>query len=135
MAQEFNHFGEIALRLHEAASQIVRKTAFDIQGGAQQRSHVDLGFQKASIYVVTNASSTYGAAASAARSRNPKAVMLPEVDTPPDDQQAIVAVGADYGIVNEYGGARHAAQPFLTPAAEAVGPAFQSALEQLELRG
>lgn len=121
----FNRFPELEGAIREAASKAVRKAAFDIQAAAQAQAPVLTGFLKSSIYTVTHNESGYGEI----QGDGP---LLPEVDKPPDDQTAYVAVGAEYGIYVELGTSKMAAQPYLLPAADFVRPAFIMAMEHLE---
>lgn len=125
----YDRFPEIAVGLEKAISQVVRKAAFDIQAYAASIAPVDTGFLKSSIYVVTKAASTYGIGVA-----NPPqgAFMMDEVPTPNSDQEAIIAVGANYGVYLEFGTVHMDAQPYMTPAAEAIRPSFEAALSQIE---
>lgn len=118
MAEYFNNFEEIAKKLRKATSEIVRKTALDIEAGAKLKAPVDTGYLKNSIYASTAQGSDYSTG-------------LPEVK-PANDQEAIVGVGAEYGQYVEYGTVHMAAQPFLTPAVEANRQAFIDAMSHLE---
>ena len=61
---------------------------------------IDTGFMLNSVYVSTHQQSGYGAARSAASSRNPKAEMGPEVK-PANEYEALVVVGANYAAYVE----------------------------------
>lgn len=128
MGVVFNHFGDIANNLKPVLSQIVRKTAFDLQATAASNAPVDTGFLRNSIYTVTSQDSTYGGAGSPPGD----SYLLPEVDTPPDDLTAYVAVGANYGVYVNYGTRYMTAQPFWEPAIDAVTPEFEAALSAIE---
>lgn len=123
----FNHFGDIANVLTGAASQVVRKTAFDIQAGYQARAARDTGFMANSAYVVTSQDSNYGGGSP------PKgATLLPEVARPDSDQTAYVAVGASYAIYVELGTRFQPAQPAFFPSVEAARPGFEAAVAAIE---
>lgn len=124
----FNHFGNIANNLKPVLSRIVRKTAFDLQAMAASNAPVDTGFLRSSIYVKTSQDSTYGGAGSPPGD----SYLLPEVDTPPDDLTAYVAVGANYGAYQEYGTRFQPGTPFLAPAIDAIQPSFEAALGAIE---
>lgn len=128
----WNLLPEVPGALDKAISKVVRKAAFDIQRAAAQNAPVDTGFLKSSIYVVTKGASTYGAAAENASGKNGDAELLPEIDQPPNDRTAYVAVGANYGIYQEFGTVNMPAQPYLTPAAELVRPQYLAAMRSLE---
>lgn len=125
----YDRFPEIAAALPKVVSGIVRKAAFDLAAWAMATAPVDTGFLKSSIYVVTHESSTYGLGVTSP----PKdAYLLDEVPQPESPTEAIIAVGANYGVYQEFGTVHMGAQPYLTPAAEAIRPAFLAALESLE---
>jgi len=82
-------------------SQAVRKAAHDIEARAKTKAPVDTGALKASIKA--------------------RAV---------DQLTSEVVVGQSYGLFQEFGTVRMAARPFLRPAVEEVGPAFEAAAGQ-----
>lgn len=118
---------EIAAKIEETASKVVRKSAFDVQAAAQANAPVDTGFLKNSIYVEMRDTSTYG------QVQQPEGdqTLLPEVEKPENSTTAFVAVGANYGLFVEYGSAHGPAQPYLTPAVELYAPAFRAALNKI----
>lgn len=126
----FNHFGDIANIIPQATSQVVRKTAFDIQAGYQARAPRDTGFMVNSAYVVTSQDSNYGQAGSPPKG----ASLLPEVAQPETDQTAYVAVGANYAIDQELGTRFMFAQPAFFPAVEAARPGFEAAIGAIKQR-
>lgn len=125
----FNDFDEVANALPGILSQVVRKTAFDIQSDAQSLAPRDTGFLANSIYVKTSKDSTYSQVEQPSKK---DASLIEEVDTPPDDQTAYVAVGANYGIYVEYGTVHQSPQPYLTPAVEAGQEALEKAASAIE---
>lgn len=105
------------------ASQIVRKTAYDIAGRAQ----ADMSRAKSGRM--------YGAHRASAPGESPavdtgalKNSIAVEMDTP---VRAIVSVGAEYGLYLELGTRRMAARPFLRPAVDAVRDAFVQAMRKV----
>lgn len=84
------------------ASAIVRATALGIEGDAKTRVRVDTGELRDSIHTETDG-----------------------------DLRAAVGTNVAHGPPNEYGTARMAAQPFLTPAAEAARPGFAAAMTRI----
>lgn len=127
---EFNRFDELRGQMRQRGGQIVRKTAFDIQGGYQQNCRVDTGAQKNSAYVVTANTSTYPQAVAAAAAASPGVELLPPVP-PPGPFSAIVAVGVSYGALNEYGGHGHSGDGAMTQAATDNRAPFYAALGKL----
>ncbi len=125
--QDNNNTASILASIRGKRDAAVKKTAFDIQAGAAQRSAVDTGAQKNSIYVVTADGSTYSDANAAALRANGKSTINGAESLDADDgSEALVAVGVVYGAVNEF-----TRQPFLTPAVEANRAAFEQAMESL----
>lgn len=129
MMDEFNHFGEMADAFGTAISQVVRKTAFDLQATAISFAPVDTGFLKNSIYVVTQDHSDYGSGGFLGKG---DAELLDEVDTPDDAYSANVAVGANYGIYVEMGTRYQPAQPYFFPAVEFARGEFEDAMAAIE---
>lgn len=129
MNDDFNNWGAIAAQFETATSQVVRKTAFSIQGDYQSRVHVDTGFLKNSAYVVTGDTSNYG---QAQQPTKPGASLLPSVERPSDNQTAYIGVGANYAMIEEFGGAHHPAHPAMIPAVEAARGPFEAALGLIE---
>lgn len=127
----FDHLPLIAAAIHRAASQLVRKACLDVQAAAQAGVVVDTGYLKSSIYTHTADGSTYGQGIKGA---GPGRELLPDVGAPENDQTGFVGVGANYGVYVEFGTSKMAAQPYLVPAAEQVGPSYQAAWEKLEER-
>lgn len=107
---DYNHIPEAVKAIHEAAKKAVKKAALDVEGHAKVNAPVDTGYLRNSIYSVTADSSDYHGGDKS----------LPEVGKPESDTEAIVAVGASYGIFQEYGTRHMPAQPYLTPAADLV---------------
>jgi HK97 gp10 family phage protein len=124
----YNVLPEVAARMLETLDQIVRKAAFDISASAASQAPVDTGFLKNSIYVETEKESTYGDAGGGGDGSQE---MLPEVEKPAK-HQAVIAVGASYGLYVEMGSVHGPAQPYLTPAVEKVRPEYDHALALLE---
>jgi len=128
MTEPFNNWAKLAEALPKVTSQVVRKTAFDVLAGWQSRVRVDTGFEKNSGYVKTKTESTYGGAAPT----SPGAYLLPEIEAPADDQTAYIGVGANYGLVEELGGAHHTANPAMAQSVEAARPGFDAGMAAVE---
>lgn len=88
--------------IQQLAHQVVYKTAYDIEAFAKAIAPVDTGFLKNSIQVVAI-----------------------------NDLNAIVSVGAEYGINVELGTRFQRAQPFMMPAVTAAKPSFESAMAEV----
>lgn len=108
----------IAALLGTAADAAVLATARDIVQDAQGVAPVKTGCLRASIYIQADGEDTYAEASADAASRNPKAKILPELDGR-QPREAFVGVAAGHGEFLELGTPKMAAQPFLTPAADA----------------
>ncbi len=102
---EFNRFPEIAEALPVETGEIVKETAYEIEGEAKVRAPVDTGALRASIET-----------------------------SHPARTRSEVATGVEYGVYQEYGTVKMPAQPFMTPAAEAARPRFMGKMRNLEDR-
>jgi len=121
-------------------SEVVRKTAFDIQATAQTLVPVDTGAAKASIHVVTGDADGYTTATENAQAayetKYPKQTLDFWPDNPvspsEDSITALVAVAVLYGWYLENGtpGGRIKGRPFLQPAVDAAQTAFEMAVSQ-----
>lgn len=118
-------------RLESKGRFLVRQTAHQIEGEAKTRAAVDTGFMRNSIYVVASDESNYAERKGEAEAANSLGIMEPEMQRPDNDLEALTVVGAEYGAAVEYGTSRAAAQPYLTPAVEAVRPLWDKGLEEL----
>lgn len=98
----FDRTAELKGRARTRAGQIVAKTAHDIESLAKQRAPVDTGALKNSIQARQVAPFNWE-----------------------------VGVGVAYGPYVEFGTSKMAAQPYLTPAVEAVRGPFAAALAEL----
>jgi HK97 gp10 family phage protein len=98
----YNRLPEITAALRPRASQIVRKTASDIEAHAKAVVPVDTGNLKNSIQT--------------------------EMES---DLTAVVSTGVEYAPYVEYGTHKMAPRPYLGSAAEAVKPAFEAAMKAL----
>lgn len=99
----FDKFPQIAAAMPERAGQVVRKASFDVEGQAKNRVPVDTGALKNSISTEFEDGGLTG----------------------------IIAPHMEYAAYVEYGTKRMSAQPYMTPAAEAVAPAFVAAMKQM----
>lgn len=98
-----NRFPELSAQLQARAEQIVTKAAFDVEAEAKTVVPVDTGNLKNSIQTAKV-----------------------------EPLKAIVHTGTvEYAEYVEYGTSRMAAQPYMTPAAEAVRPAYHRAWQEL----
>lgn len=122
----FNHFPIIANLLDKFLVQAVKTTAFKLQvnikAQIQANGQIDTGFMFDSVYTVTSDGSTYIGGEHS----------LPEVEAPPDDKTAYVAVGALYGVYQNYGTRYLPPRPFFEPAIDATEPEFGVTLSSAE---
>jgi len=98
-----NRFPEIAAKMPEETSKVVRKAAFDIEGWAKAVVPVDTGALKNNI----------------------------DTKVATDGLSAEVKTNMKYCEYVEFGTYKMAAQPYMTPAAERVRPHFTAAMNQL----
>ena len=99
----FDHFPQIAALLPQAVGEIVQETILDIETGAKLRAPVDTGALRASI----------------------QSEMTGETS-------GEVATDIEYSVFVEFGTVRAAAQPYMTPAAEAARSPFIRKMSNLE---
>lgn len=99
----FDRFPEIAAALPDQTRAVVRKASFDVEGQAKNRAPVDTGALKNSISTEFEDNGLTG----------------------------IIAPHVEYATLVEFGTRRMSAQPYMTPAAEAVKPAFVAAMKQM----
>ena len=94
---------ELTSRARQYVSQVVRKTAFDVEADAKNSVPVDTGNLKNSIQteIASNFEATIG----------PR--------------------GVEYDMYVEFGTSRQTAQPYMTPAAENARPKFEQAMNNL----
>jgi len=92
---------QIRAAVEAKAAAATAKAAYDIEAIAKSLARVDTGYMKGAI-------NAHGSSLSW------------NVHSP-----------AEYSIFNEYGTSRMSAQPFMTPAAEQVKPAYYAALKSL----
>lgn len=102
---KFNRFPELAAKVPGLVSEIVRKAALDVEGQAKTFVPIDTGALHDSIDVQMEG-----------------------------DLTAVIAPHTEYAAFVEFGTFKMSAQPYMTPAAEAVRPAYVQALTQLESR-
>lgn len=93
-------------QIRDRLSLVVAKTAHDLEAQAKDRAPVKTGNLKNSIQA-----------------------------HPRTELEWEVAVGAEYGRYVEYGTVHMGAQPYLTPAVDAVRPGFLTAVERVVQRG
>lgn len=106
-----NRFPAIAAAFPGAASQVVRKTTFDIQAGAQNLVPVDTGALKNSIGAEVDGT---------------EGVVFTNMVYAPRIEFGFVGADSRGRVYNQ------APQPYMTPAAEAARPGFIDALSHLE---
>ena len=97
-----NRFAEIGKQFHNEASQVVRKTTLDVEAGAKRLVPVDTGLLRNSI-----------------------------ISTMESDLTGVVSTNVEYSVYVEYGTRKMSAQPYMTPAAEAVRQPFIQAMQHI----
>ena len=122
---EFNNWDKIADAFEAEVDKVITTSASHVKTGFQARVHVRTGFLRDSAYEVTSSTSTHGQCPQSPH-------LMREVARPDDKHTTIVAIGADYGVIEEMGGTHHPAHPSLMPAVEAERPAFDAGLDAIE---
>lgn len=102
MSITFNRFPEIAKRVPELASEVVRKSAFDLEANAKSIVPVRTGRLKNSI--TTEMVNKF---------------------------EAHIAPHTDYAEIVEYGGHNRAPRPYMRPSIEKVRPEFIDACKKI----
>jgi len=100
---KFNRFPTLGADMRRVVSEVVRKTAFDVEAGTKQRAPVDTGLLRNSYNMQMESELT-----------------------------VVVGTDVEYAVFQEFGTHKMAAQPHLTPAAEAERQPFIAALTQIE---
>lgn len=97
-----NRLPAIAAMLRPRAEAVISKAAHDIEAAAKSQAPVDTGALRNSIQA------------------HPEAALA-----------WVVAVGVEYGIYQEFGTRKMAAQPYLIPAFQRVAPSLIAALKEI----
>lgn len=113
------------------AEQILRKLAFEVEGKAKQLAPYDTTALRNSIYTQTDKYDGYDKAVSEVASKRPDAKV--HRNPKPGKGEAIVGPCVEYGIYQEFGTSKMAAQPYMTPAVEAIRNKFESGETYREL--
>jgi HK97 gp10 family phage protein len=118
--------------------QILRKLAFEVEGKAKQLAPYDTTALRNSIYTQTSKgeysdgkNAGFTGIESKVHEKRPdaKTEQLPK----PDDNEVFVGPCVEYGIYQEFGTSKMAAQPYLTPAVEAIRAKFENGETYREL--
>lgn len=109
--------------LEKTLQEEVDRMALIAEGVAKEKSPVDTGALKASIFAVTSQSNTGALAAAAARSLNPKSDPI-TYNERPAKHNSYVFCGVRYGQHVEYGAQGRAGRFMFTKTAEELNPIF-----------
>lgn len=113
------------------AEQILRKLAFEVEKTAKQLAPYETTALRNSIYTQTDKYDGYDKAVSEVASKRPDAKV--HRNPKPGKGEAIVGPCVEYGIYQEFGTSKMAAQPYMTPAVEAIRSKFESGETYREL--
>jgi HK97 gp10 family phage protein len=126
--KEFNNWSKVADALPKATKEAVKKTSSDakanIQANIRSNGQVDTGFMVGSVYTVTSDGSDYQGGADA----------LPPVATSTSDNEAYVAVAANYGVYQELGTVHMPGRPFFEPGIERTKASLDAAMTSIKTR-
>jgi hypothetical protein len=130
----FDHTGAVSSATRKLLSQVVRKTALDVQGWAQNSM---TGPKHGRIYEMGNGILHQASAPGEAPARDTGNLAVGIAVKTPSELTAEVAVAAEYGRDLEFGNPEQnlAARPFLTPAVEAVRAGFNAACKAAVAKG
>lgn len=125
----FNLLPQVEAMFEGIPEYLVGEAAKQVMALAKLYCPVDTGSLQSTIYTKTHSASTYG---QGFEEPDGDSYILPEVDVPPIGT-AYVAAADNYAIFVEFGTRYMGAEPYMIPALEAVGVAFQngSMLEDL----
>lgn len=124
-----NDLPRIAANLEPRVSQVVRKAAFDIEAKAKMLAPVDTGNLKNSIQASVDGLSAE-VTANADYAAYVEYGTAPHVIRPRNAKVLAFQAGGKTVFAAEVNHPGTPAQPFMTPAAEAVRPAFIAAMTQ-----
>jgi hypothetical protein len=120
--------GEVSARQQDAADRLAARGAALMIEQMIANGQLDTAAMVNSVYVTTPGGSGYGAAAAAARARNPDAPLLDDVG-PSEPGTAGIAIAVYYADAQNYGTRLGlAARPFFEPALEIVDSELETAL-------
>lgn len=116
----FDKTADVIKAIHAGTIVGMRRATKQVLDGYAGYVAIRTGFTKEAAYSVTSDASTYSQAVGRAQDIDPFRKVLPEVDHPTNDTEGIVADAAASAYFLEHGTSRMAAQPAMSPAAEAV---------------
>jgi hypothetical protein len=119
----------IAAKQQQTANKLAAKLAALFTEHMLSNGQFDTGAMANSPYATTNEQSGYGAAASAAKGRNPDVDLLGDIG-PSDAGSASAAIAVAYAEPQNYGTSRLPARPFFEPAIEVIDGELEDALAQ-----
>jgi hypothetical protein len=134
-----NRIPELVGLLNTRNHAIVTDTAVEVQQRASQFAPRDTGALSESIYVSSADGSDYAQRAGAAASRNPNAVIVPEVIpefvislfASGEGFMAVVGAAVNYAIFQELGTRFMGPQSFMIPAAEVTASLFEDNMSHI----
>lgn len=136
-----NRIGELAAQLGSRSQAEVDRTAESIRGVANQLAPRDTGSLAEGLYVSNGTESDYSQRAGTAASRNPAAVIVPEVrpefvislggPIPDGAYMSVVGASVAHGIFQEFGTRYLPARPFLLPALEGAANEFETGMSNI----
>lgn len=116
---------ELMAAFHEAVALAMRGAAQAVADEYRATAPRQTGHLASSAYLVTHNETTYGQGIEGAGD------LLPQVDAPDNDTDAIAAVAVPYAAYVEYGTQAMASQPAFHPAVDKAAQRLAHALDEL----
>ena len=127
---QLNNAGSMAQELTALLGQVVRASAFMVEGHAKGFSRVDTGAMRAGWYVALfGGGGDYSQAVGEARGKAKPDTHFVGPTLPTNPLEAIIGNCVEYALYNEMGTVRMSAQPMAAPAVAIVEPQFKAAIE------
>lgn len=123
-----NNLPEVTAYIHERIEVACAKIAFDIEAHAKQNAPVHTGFLRAAIQAEPAEAAGIGSDLQSSGASN---AQITAATSGISSHHWVVVSYAEYSAYQELGTYKMAAQPYMIPAAESVGPSANQAFRQI----